>query len=95
MTNQLRELEAAGLISRKSYNTIPPKVEYSITEKGSSLLEILDLMCIWGSRHNNEQYEVINDLRTLCGVNCSDVGCNKSNYNEVSTPSYDTAKKEE
>ncbi len=70
LTNQLRELEADGLISRKSYDTIPPKVEYSITESGLSLLKILDLMCIWGAQHNNNKYEVTNDLSKFCAYNC-------------------------
>ncbi len=70
LTNQLRELESDGLILRKSYDTIPPKVEYSITEKGASLVKILDLMCIWGHEHNNEKYEVLSDISELCANNC-------------------------
>ncbi len=70
LTNQLRELEADGLIYRKSYDSIPPKVEYSITEEGASLVKILDLMCVWGHGHNNGKYEVVNDISELCAINC-------------------------
>ncbi len=58
LTNQLRELEADGLISRKVYPQVPPKVEYSITPKGSSLFPILELMCEWGEKNMDERFEL-------------------------------------
>ena len=51
LSQQLKELEKLELINRKSYHQIPPKVEYSLTEKGSSLMPILDRMCEWGQKH--------------------------------------------
>lgn len=47
----LKELEADGLVERKEYPQIPPKVEYSLTERGKSLIPILDQMCEWGEAH--------------------------------------------
>ncbi len=47
----LKELENEGLIIRKEYPQIPPKVEYSLSEKGKSLIPILDQMCTWGEVH--------------------------------------------
>ena len=47
----LKELEADGLIHREEYPQIPPNVEYSLTERGNSLIPILDQMCIWGEEH--------------------------------------------
>ncbi|MDE2214865.1 MAG: helix-turn-helix transcriptional regulator [Candidatus Omnitrophica bacterium] len=52
LSQQLKGLEKLGLISRKVYHQIPPKVEYTLTQKGSSLLPILDLMCTWGAKHD-------------------------------------------
>ena len=60
LTKQLRELERDGLISRKIYAEVPPKVEYSITEKGNSLFPILELMCEWGEKNITDKYELIN-----------------------------------
>lgn len=60
LTNQLREMEKDGLISRKVYAVIPPKVEYTATEKGRSLMPILELMCEWGEKNANNNYEFIN-----------------------------------
>ena len=60
LTNQLRELEDDGLISRKIYPQIPPKVEYSITEKGQSLFPILELMCQWGEKNIDDRFEITN-----------------------------------
>lgn len=47
----LKELEADQLVHRKEYYQIPPKVEYSLTEHGKSLLPILDGMCEWGMKN--------------------------------------------
>lgn len=60
LTNQLRELENDNLISRVVYPTVPPKTEYTITEKGMSLYPILEAMCNWGSRNLEDKYELIN-----------------------------------
>lgn len=48
LTQQLRELEDDGIVVRKVYNQIPPKVEYSLTEYGHSLNKILEALCVWG-----------------------------------------------
>ncbi|MEI3102228.1 MAG: helix-turn-helix domain-containing protein [Oscillospiraceae bacterium] len=48
LSSTLKQLEADGLVNRKEYLQIPPKVEYSLTEKGESLIPILDQMCEWG-----------------------------------------------
>ena len=51
LSANLKELEADHLIVRKEYPQIPPKVEYSLTERGRSLIPILDQMCDWGEAH--------------------------------------------
>lgn len=53
LTSHLRSMEAAGLINRKVYPVIPPKVEYSLTETGYSLKPILDSMVSWGNEYKN------------------------------------------
>ena len=47
----LKELEADQLVHREEYPQIPPKVEYSLSERGRSLIPILDAMCIWGEEN--------------------------------------------
>ncbi len=54
---QLKELEADGLIIRNEYPQIPPKVEYSLSEKGRSLIPIMDAICSWGYNHRPKPVE--------------------------------------
>ena len=51
LSSTLKELEMDQLIHREEYPQIPPKVEYSLTERGKSLIPILDGMCDWGDKH--------------------------------------------
>lgn len=51
LTQQLRELESDGIVYREVYAEVPPRVEYSITDYGSSLFPILDAMEAWGNSH--------------------------------------------
>jgi DNA-binding HxlR family transcriptional regulator len=51
LTQQLRELERDGVVSRKVYAQVPPRVEYAMTEFGRTLEPILRLMCKWGEEH--------------------------------------------
>ncbi|MCU5304248.1 helix-turn-helix transcriptional regulator [Bacillus toyonensis] len=56
----LKELEADDLIIRKEYPLVPPKVEYSLSERGLSLLPLLNMMCEWGEKNNLTTYETAN-----------------------------------
>jgi len=51
LTQQLRELEEDGLVRRKVFKQVPPKVEYSLTDRGKSLQPVLREMGQWGERH--------------------------------------------
>lgn len=53
---QLKEMEADGLIIRREYPQIPPKVEYSLSEKGCSLLPVMEAMCQWGMENGGGGY---------------------------------------
>ena len=55
LSSNLKELEEDQLIVRKEYPQIPPKVEYSLTERGESLMNVLDQLCIWGSQNRLPQ----------------------------------------
>lgn len=51
LSNNLKELEADQLIIRKEYPQIPPKVEYTLSKRGKSLMKVLDQLCIWGEEN--------------------------------------------
>ncbi len=57
LTKELREMENDGLIIRKVYLQVPPKVEYSLTEKAQSLMPILDDLCDLGYKHMEDDIE--------------------------------------
>ena len=63
LTQQLRELEAHHLIHREVYPIIPPKVEYSLTETGKSLMPILTAMRDWGT-----QYLRSKNMNSFCHI---------------------------
>jgi DNA-binding HxlR family transcriptional regulator len=51
LAQQLKELEKDGVVSRKVYPQVPPKVEYSITKYGKTLEPVIESMCKWGMEH--------------------------------------------
>lgn len=55
LTQQLRELESDGIVHRKVYAQVPPKVEYSLTKIGKSIFPILQAMHTWGLRYNKRR----------------------------------------
>lgn len=59
---QLRELEVNGLVQRKEYPQIPPKVEYRLTKRGGTLIPIFEMMCEWGIENKAEL-----DVRKVSG----------------------------
>ncbi|HEY9719492.1 MAG TPA: helix-turn-helix domain-containing protein [Trichormus sp.] len=54
LTHQLRELEADGLVTRKVFAEVPPRVEYSLTELGTTLIPVLDHLESWAREHSAE-----------------------------------------
>ncbi|MGG4383049.1 helix-turn-helix domain-containing protein [Priestia megaterium] len=55
----LKDLERDGLIIRKEFPQIPPKVEYSLSERGLSLIPLLDMMCEWGEKNSLSALEAV------------------------------------
>jgi DNA-binding HxlR family transcriptional regulator len=65
IVQQLRELESAGIIHRRVFREVPPRVEYSLTEEGEDLREALEAVCDWGERYAKRIGAVIrNNLPT-------------------------------
>jgi Predicted transcriptional regulators len=52
LSNQLKQLECNNLIVRKEYPQVPPKVEYSLSPKGLTLMPVLQALCTWGEEHS-------------------------------------------
>lgn len=59
LTAQLRDMEEKGLVSRKVYAEVPPRVEYSLTELGRSLKPILDAMWDWGAEYKAQNSNLV------------------------------------
>ena len=55
LASALRGLVADGLVNRVEYPQVPPKVEYSLTERGLSLMPVLDELCLWGEAHRDDR----------------------------------------
>jgi len=51
LTQQLRELERDGVVERRDFAEVPPRVEYSLTDYGRSLTPVIEAICAWGGRH--------------------------------------------
>ena len=62
LSQSLKDLEASGLVRRKQYNEVPPRVEYSLTDKGMSILPTLESFVSWGIDDISEN--------TSCNPNC-------------------------
>lgn len=54
LSSQLDELEKKDIIFRVEYPQVPPKVEYSLSEKGQSLIPLVSFMCDWGNEHRQD-----------------------------------------
>lgn len=57
LSSQLKELEADGLLLRKEYPQVPPKVEYSLSDTGLTLMPVLEELCHWGYHHVPEDWQ--------------------------------------
>lgn len=74
LTLQLRELEVDGIIHREIYREVPPKVEYSLTELGSSLAPLVSAMREWGAVHERKILELRRSAVPVSSVaSCSSI----------------------
>lgn len=67
LTKQLRELEEDGVITRKVYPEVPPRVEYKITDFGKTLIPILEALCNWGADYLGVEDDSSNQCPTKAG----------------------------
>lgn len=70
LADQLREMTDAGLVDRKSYNTVPPHVEYSLTDDGENLYAALRYLNYWGEQKATQSP----DIRIMCTNQMKQVG---------------------
>jgi DNA-binding HxlR family transcriptional regulator len=63
LSQSLKDLEAAGIVHREQYNEVPPRVEYSLTDKGRSLVPLLTQMAGWALANM--------DAEIACGAYCT------------------------
>lgn len=61
LTQQLKELEKYGIVSRKVYPSVPPMVEYTLTETGQELVPIMEAMDLWGKKYVKTYHDTIAD----------------------------------
>jgi len=67
LTEQLKQLEESGLVTREIFKEVPPRVEYSLTQLGLSFVPVLNTMCEWGN-----SYAVTQDVETDGDYCCHD-----------------------
>ena len=67
LSSTLKELEADDLIIRKEYPQIPPKVEYSLSRRGKSLIPVLDVMCVWGEKNRRKTVSLKSQQKLRAG----------------------------
>lgn len=58
LSSQLKELEADGLVDRKEYPQVPPKVEYRLTPKAETLIPVMEQLCDWGTQNQPQTLPV-------------------------------------
>lgn len=68
LSKQLKELETHGIINKKIFPQLPPKVEYSLTPLGQSLLPIIDMIDEWGNKHRSFLEEVIEETHPMVQI---------------------------
>jgi len=73
LTAQLRDMEAKGLLTRKVYAEVPPRVEYTLTATGYSLRPILDSMVAWGTEAHHAIHETACTAEIAAKIPCTQV----------------------
>ncbi len=71
LIQQLKELEADGIVDRLDFKEIPPKVEYSLTAFGKTLAEALKPLCAWGTEHMTEVEKLVSRRGTSAAENAA------------------------